>query len=144
MRSCSPTLRRLSRRYKNYVERMESLAPTLPDDPGNDKLIPQYRRFPRRVRQANLSRPAELYAVLEPFSRSQPAVVQKNWPGGKSQALAEEDSLETVRSRPRRSLRRSLARVRYNHDPEGPCDPRLSFTIASVATPAGSTSRTCS
>jgi ATP-dependent helicase/nuclease subunit A len=74
---------------RGYVERMESLAPTLPDDAGNDKLIPEYRRYPRHVRQANLRRPGELHAVLDPFSRSQPAVVQKNWPGGKAQALAE-------------------------------------------------------
>jgi len=77
---------------RHYIVRMESLAPALPDDAGNDKLIPEYRRIPRRVRQSNLRRAGELYAVLEPFSRSQPAVVQKNWPGGKSQAKAEEEA----------------------------------------------------
>ncbi len=77
---------------REYARHMEALAPALPDDFGNDKLMPYYRRVPRLVRQADLSRPGDLYALLEPFVKSTPSVVQKNWPGGKAQAKAEQDA----------------------------------------------------
>ncbi len=94
----------------NYVERVQSLAKELPDDAGNDKLIPLYRQFPRRVRQADFSRPAELYRV--------PRAILEVAAGGGAEELARRQasgvgrtgSLESVRSRVCRSLRRSIAR----------------------------------
>ncbi len=99
---------------RGYVERMESLAPTLPDDPGNDELIPKYGRYPRRVRQANLRRPGELYEVLDPFTRSQPKVVQKMWPGGKPQAKAEEEAWRQFAQNHAIPYVEVLRQVRYN------------------------------
>jgi ATP-dependent helicase/nuclease subunit A len=72
-----------------YVQHMKTLAPTLPDDPGNDKLIPEYRRLPRLVRQADLRRPAELNEVLEVFLKRSPGIIQRNWPGETVQATVE-------------------------------------------------------
>ena len=69
--------------------------PSLPSESGNDRLIPQYRRLLRAVRQTDFETPADLLGVLAPFvssSRdepSEPSVVQKQWPGGKAQAEAE-------------------------------------------------------
>jgi ATP-dependent helicase/nuclease subunit A len=87
-----PDPRPLLAALEEFVNHMESVAPTLPADPGNDKLMPEYRRFPRLVRLIDLHSPAQLYRLLERFSRSTPGVVQKNWPGGKSQALAEAEA----------------------------------------------------
>ncbi len=74
---------------RNYTAHMESLIPTLPDDPGRDKLMPKYRRVARMARQADLDLPAELMEVLREFGNA--TVVQKNWPGKREQALAEKD-----------------------------------------------------
>jgi ATP-dependent helicase/nuclease subunit A len=79
----------VQRALAGYIAHLESLAPSLPADPGQDKLIPTYRRLPRFVRQSNLRCTADLYATLETFDRSEPKVVQRNWPGGKPQAVAE-------------------------------------------------------
>ena len=79
---------------QNYAAHMELLAPALPADAGNDKLIPQYRRIPRLVRHANLALAADLYSLLERFAGSTPSIVQKNWPGGKAQALAQKAAWE--------------------------------------------------
>ncbi|MFH1924617.1 MAG: UvrD-helicase domain-containing protein [Planctomycetota bacterium] len=72
---------------RDYVAHMETVIPPLPDDPGNDKLIPKYKRIVRVARQADLDRPAELMEVLAEFGKAN--VVQKMWPGGKKQALSE-------------------------------------------------------
>jgi ATP-dependent helicase/nuclease subunit A len=75
---------------RTYVTHMQDVAETLPEDAGNDKLMPRYRLLPRMVRQANLDRAAELLEVLEQFTELGPkTVVQRNWPEGRDQALAE-------------------------------------------------------
>ncbi|MHB8736220.1 MAG: UvrD-helicase domain-containing protein, partial [Terriglobales bacterium] len=75
---------------ETYVTHMQDVAETLPEDAGNDKLMPKYRLLPRMVRQANLDRAAELLEVLEQFTELGPkTVVQRNWPEGRDQALAE-------------------------------------------------------
>jgi ATP-dependent helicase/nuclease subunit A len=73
---------------ETYAVALAALVPELPDDPGNDTLIPKCRRVVRRVRQADLSRPAELVDLLAEFGSVK--VVQRNWPGGKAQAVAEQ------------------------------------------------------
>jgi ATP-dependent helicase/nuclease subunit A len=110
-----PEIKPLLSEIQDYVSRMESIAPTLPRDPGNDKLIPQYERFPRLVRQADLRRPAELYRLLEPFSRSTPCVVQKNWPEGRSQASAERDAWNRFAQDHAGPYIEALRAVRYRH-----------------------------
>jgi len=72
---------------ENYAEHMRQLADRLPDDQGNDKLIPAYGLIPRMVRQSDLSSLPQLAQVLAVFKQMN--VVQKMWPGGKEQALAE-------------------------------------------------------
>lgn len=87
-----PDLRPACEELRSYVAHMESLIPTLPEDPGNDKLIPKYRRIARMARQANLDRPAEIMEILGEFGNA--GVVQKIWPGKRAQALAERDRWE--------------------------------------------------
>ncbi len=62
-----------------YVRHMEKLGPRLPEDPGTDPLIPDYRRIPRIVRHyPNLADPVQLMEVLERFDRNRKAT-QKFW-----------------------------------------------------------------
>ncbi len=80
---------------RSYVAHIRSIMPSLPIEAGNDRLIPQYRRLVRAVRQTGFETPADLVAVLAPFvsssrdEASEPSVVQKIWPGGKAQAETE-------------------------------------------------------
>ena len=80
---------------RSYVAHITAIMPSLPIESGNDRLIPQYRRLLRAVRQTDFETPADLLAVLAPFvssSRdepSDPSIVQKQWPGGKAQAETE-------------------------------------------------------
>ncbi len=84
------------------VAHMEDLAPTLPQDPGNDRLIPQYRLIPLMYRQVLRQRKThEIMELLDRFKK--PAVVKKNWPGGPAQADEEAalwDELRTVHAEP--------------------------------------------
>jgi ATP-dependent helicase/nuclease subunit A len=82
-----PPLAPVVEALRRYAAEIESLLPTLPDDSGNDKLMPKYRRLVRMLRQANLDRLAELLEILAEFTPV--TVVQKLWPGKKAQALAE-------------------------------------------------------
>lgn len=84
-----PDLEPARKELRSYAAHMESLIPTLPDDAGNDTLIPKHRRVARLVRQADLHRPAELMEVLAEFGNAR--IVQKMWPGKKAQALAEKE-----------------------------------------------------
>jgi ATP-dependent helicase/nuclease subunit A len=84
----SPVLNAL----QTYCTQMQELAKKLPVDPGRDQLMPQYRRVPQSIRHRNLERVGELLEVLEAFKElPKGAVVQRNWPEGKGQALAELD-----------------------------------------------------
>ena len=128
---------------ENYAARMEALAPALPADAGNDKLIPQYRRFPRLVRHANLSLAGRSVfatrAICSVDAQRRPEeLARRQGPGP-----GRKGSLGAIRSRACRSLRRSDPGGPLSHDPESPSARALSFTIASVTTPAGSIFRTC-
>lgn len=84
------------------VSHMEDLAPTLPQDPGNDRLIPQYRLIPLMYRQMlRQQRTHEIMELLDRFKK--PTVVKKNWPGGATQADEESeiwDEFRTVHAEP--------------------------------------------
>ncbi|NQT38060.1 MAG: UvrD-helicase domain-containing protein [Planctomycetes bacterium] len=82
-----PSLKGATEALVSYARHIGSLLPELPEDPGNDRLMPAYRRVARMVRQADLQRPAELLEILEEFGKKK--IVQKQWPGGREQALAE-------------------------------------------------------
>ncbi len=97
-----------------YIDRIEALLTTLPDDPGNDKLMPQYRRLVRAARQADLTRLGELFDLLQPFlTKKPPDVIQKNWPGGKDQAKNEQAAWDQFAQSHAIPFARSLCMVRY-------------------------------
>jgi ATP-dependent helicase/nuclease subunit A len=74
-----------------YVAEMEALLPHLPDDWGNDSLIPRYRRLPRLVQHHDLDDPVQFTEVLGQFDASA-KVVQKEW--AKTGVLEKEDAKE--------------------------------------------------
>jgi len=74
-----PDLGPVLQELEEYVRHMTGLGPHLPEDPGTDPLIPEYRRIPRIVRHyPNLAEPAQLMEVLERFDRNRKAV-HKYW-----------------------------------------------------------------
>lgn len=86
----SPRLIEALRRYSAHMASLE-----LPDDPGNDKLIPAYRLVPRLVRLLDLERHAGLAEALEVFKPLK--LVQKAWPGLKEQAVREGERWDAFR-----------------------------------------------
>jgi ATP-dependent helicase/nuclease subunit A len=104
---------------RSYVQHIRALEPALPLEYGNDKLIPQYRRLLRAVRHTDFESPAELLTVLAPFvsssrdEASDPAVVQKQWPGGKAQAEAEKARWRAFGQNYATPYVQALRRVRY-------------------------------
>lgn len=97
-----------------YAADIETLLPTLPEDPGNDKLMPKLEMMARRTRQADLDQPAELMEVLAAFADSGATKpVQKNWPGGKAQALAEEQRWQDFVARIATPLVATWRQLRY-------------------------------
>jgi ATP-dependent helicase/nuclease subunit A len=70
-----------------YTRHIRAL--TLPDDHGNDKLMPKYELIGRMSKGLNWNQPAQLMELLEQF-QGEAKVVQKMWPGKKPQALAEQ------------------------------------------------------
>src|SRR5262249_3572486 len=99
---------------QNFVAHIKSLEPSLPESPGNDKLIAALRRLRRAVRQADLESPAELLTVLEPFLNAKaPDVIQKIWPGGKEQALAEQEAWTRFADNYAKAYVQTIRRARY-------------------------------
>ncbi len=74
-----------------YATHMQSLAPGLPASPGNDTLMPFFGDLPRRLRHTRLAETRQLMGILQDMTSL--SVVQKNWPGGKTQGKAERDRL---------------------------------------------------
>ncbi len=77
------------RKLENYIAHMKVMRERLPQDHGNDELIPRYLRLPRVVSHHRLDDPRELTSVLEHFDRKV-RVVQKVWKTGRG--LTEEDA----------------------------------------------------
>jgi ATP-dependent helicase/nuclease subunit A len=64
---------------QRYLAHMVEIAPGLPQDAGNDTLIPELKRLPRIVSHyEDLGRPDQLMEVLEYFDKGT-KVVQKVW-----------------------------------------------------------------
>jgi len=78
-----------------YADHARTLLPSLPDDPGNDKLMPAMRDLVRRLKRADLSDATGLLEIFESMKKG--SVVQKMWPDKKPQALAELEKWERLR-----------------------------------------------
>ncbi|HOL94313.1 MAG TPA: UvrD-helicase domain-containing protein [bacterium] len=77
---------------REYVAHMEKLLPTLPADPGNDTIMPLYKKIPRMWRQAAPGDESDLMEILSLFKEKKNGdVIRKNWPGKKEQAEAERE-----------------------------------------------------
>lgn len=77
-------------RLLEYASHMWDLAPRLPADHGNDKLIPRFKRLPRVLSHCDeLDQPEQLIEVLELFDRKA-TVVLKVWERGRG--LGKEDA----------------------------------------------------
>ena len=73
----------------DYLAHIDALLPQLPAETASDSLIPKMRRVRRMVRNArDLADPLTLFTILETFALSVKPV-QRNFPGGKEQALGE-------------------------------------------------------
>jgi ATP-dependent helicase/nuclease subunit A len=81
---------------ETLVHHMEDVTPTLPENPGNDLLMPKYRVIPLMWRQALPDHVPDLMDILTQFKALK--VVQKNWPFGKQQALQELERWDTFRT----------------------------------------------
>ena len=85
-----PDLAPARKKLEQYIQHIRGLLETLPSDPGNDKLMPQYRLVSQVARYTDLGTVVGLMAMLERFGEpGKTTVVQKNWPKGKAQALSE-------------------------------------------------------
>ncbi len=78
------------RELRTYSAHMESLAPGRALA-GNDTLIPFFSDLPRRLRHTRLAENRQLMGILEDMTSL--SVVQRNWPGGKTQGKAEKARL---------------------------------------------------
>lgn len=86
----APDLGEAVERLRRCADHLRRLAARLPEDAGNDGLIPLCRRLPRVVSHYDdLGQPARLMEVLERFRRK-PAIVLKEWT--KTGAFSREDA----------------------------------------------------
>lgn len=79
---------------RGYLAEVEGLLSGLPENPGNDGLIPAMRQVHRMAGHSDLGSVAELMEVMEVFLK-EPKIVRKEWPGGKAQAEEELDRWTT-------------------------------------------------
>lgn len=94
------------------AEHVEQILPTLPEDPGNDGLMPRYRRIPLLVRQVKRgSRISDFMEVLAEFKAVK--VVKKNWPGRGAQAEQEMKRWDSFRATYAEPLLKAWREHRY-------------------------------
>ncbi|MFH1539789.1 MAG: UvrD-helicase domain-containing protein [bacterium] len=106
-----PELAPVAEALKKYAAHREKLSRKF-GDPGNDRLMPKYRLIPRLSRYGDLSRPAELMAIMETMG-GDPNIVQKNWPGGRETALKEKEQWAEFGERYAESFKNSVLARRY-------------------------------
>ncbi len=82
-----PDLEPARQALEAMVLHMEEVTPSLPESPGNDKLMPKYRVMPLMWRQIRPDHIPDLMEILAECKELK--VVQKMWPLGKQQALDE-------------------------------------------------------
>ena len=86
-----PDLRAAVSEVRSYVAHIEALLPRLPDDWGNDALIPILRRVPRVVSHYDdLRDPVQLMELLGDHFDKSGKIVQKEWT--KTESLTREDA----------------------------------------------------
>jgi ATP-dependent helicase/nuclease subunit A len=83
----APALEPATRALREYAEHIKQV---LPAEDGTDELIGLWRRVLRMIRSRDLERHADVAEILEQFKPDRKCT-QKNWPGGKEQALREHD-----------------------------------------------------
>jgi ATP-dependent helicase/nuclease subunit A len=72
-------LDRVARELEDYVAYMEEVAPDLPEEYGNDKLIPTFKRLPRVLSHFDdMRQPEQLMELLNEFDKGT-YVVQREW-----------------------------------------------------------------
>jgi len=86
----APALKPAMQALREYTAHMARVLPTLPADGGTDELIGLFRRVLRMMRSRDLDRHADVAEVFEQF-KPERKCTQKNWPGGKEQALREHE-----------------------------------------------------
>ena len=94
-----------------FVRHMEDMTQHLPENPGNDKLMPKYRLIPLMWRQIQPDHIPDLMDILTEFRSV--TVVQKNWPYGKQQALDELERWDEFRTAFAEPLVRRWREKRY-------------------------------
>lgn len=82
-----PNLKPCIKELQAYVTHMKGIS--LPETYGRDELMPKYELIRRMAGSLDWKQPARVMEILEQFDRD-PTVVQKNWPGKKPQAVAEQ------------------------------------------------------
>lgn len=83
----SPLLKSAVNALRDYAEHMRS---HLPAQDGTDELAGLFRRILRMMRSYDLTRHADVAEIFEQFKPDR-TCTQKNWPGGKEQALREHE-----------------------------------------------------
>ena len=91
-----PDLNSTWRELRLLVDHLESLAPSLPPDPGKDKLIEKYKLIVRMHRQIRMDSIPELMEILAEFTDAKTSA--KSWPGGKAQAQEEKERWDRFRA----------------------------------------------
>lgn len=81
----APALAPAVEKLRAYAEHVRK---NLPKEGSRDELAQLFRRLLRMMRTHDLSRPAEVAEIFEQFKPGRECV-QKDWPGGKEQALRE-------------------------------------------------------
>ena len=104
-------LKPVTRRLHQYVQHMETLVPTFPDERGNDRLMGKYELLVRRARVLDLDRTADLMSLLEQFGS--PRAVQKQWPAGGAQGKQEKARWEEFAERYAQPLVQRWKETRY-------------------------------
>ena len=75
-----PGLQSATEALRAYVAHMEKLLPTLPADPGNDEIMPLYKKISRMWRQAVPGDVPDGMEILSLFKvKPSKAVVQRNY-----------------------------------------------------------------
>ena len=100
-----------------YADRLRELVPRLPEEVGNDALIPRIKRLFRFLSHLHdMDRPERLIEALEYFD-AKPEIVQKIWieKGGfsREEAKAEKSTWDDLRDRVARPALRAWREYRY-------------------------------
>jgi len=96
-----PDLGPVTGKLESYARHMRELASRLPDEYGNDKLIPKYKLISRLVRWKDLKDPSQLMDVLSAFGNAKPVLKEWRLDGGekpdKNLAKSESERWEAFR-----------------------------------------------